>query len=158
MELPGFFNKVYYVDEIKDNGWLSQFETAADICRAPSRWVATELWNGSKVYEMDLDFHEPRNESQTEGIRKVIRVVLGLILAIPGQLLAIPLMGIAFLSEEIRLKHKVMVVELSKEEADKLQELITQRVNLAKEKQGCEPISCLLVSICLLLCCLVCKK
>lgn len=132
MKLHGFFDKVYFSSENLDSGWLSKFEAAADVCRAPSRWVANELWNGGIVYKIYIqlgDFVDiyKENQPQSEGIKKVIRVVVGLILAIPGQLLALPLMGIAFFSEEIRLKHKLAVVDLSDEEFDKLERLIEER-------------------------------
>lgn len=139
MGFSGFFNRVDYQPNQIDNGWLSKFETAADICRTPSQWIATELWNGGRRYELLVGgayedvvgvYVAKSPLPQSEGIKKVICIAFGIILAIPGQLLAIPLMGIAFTSEEIRLKHKASsVAQLADDEETKLQDLIEERRN-----------------------------
>lgn len=161
-----FFSTVQYEQELADDSWLSKFESAADVCRAPSRWVAHECWGEGKKYI--VTYHSDPTEfvnheidqKTSSGIQKVLRIVIGLILSVPGQIVAIPLMAIAYCSEETRLKHKTTVVKLTDEEKGKLAELIQKRQILARERQGCEPFSivCLLCSICCLLCCLVCKR
>lgn len=158
-----FFTHVEYSPELRDNGWFSQAEKFASICRGPSRWLAGELWSGGKKFEIknvnenniELEDISPK---ASHGIQKVLRIVIGFFLSIPGELLALPFMALAFVSEEIRLKHTVTCRELSKEEKLRLNELIEERQKLAKERQG-EPITCsILCSICCLLCCLVCAK
>lgn len=158
----GIFNTVQYYSEIQDDGWSSYAESAANVCRAPGRWLAAEFWGGGKSYvvtrsdKIDNCFNVNEAKlAQSEGWRKVARIVMGLALSIPGEILAIPLMGFAFTSEEIKLKHKVTVTQLTQEESARLASLIDERQKLAKERQGCEPISCcLLFSICYLLCCI----
>jgi hypothetical protein len=165
-----FFNTVQYDADFEDNSWLSKVEAAADVCRAPSQWLAAELWSGGKKYIVtkpdsnkmsDFDDGVCCNEVKpkvTQGMQKVIRIGLGLFLSLPGQILALPLMGIAYAaSKEIFLKHKISVRKLSEEEQKELVELIQKRQELAKERQGCEP-NCLLCTICCLLCYLVCSK
>lgn len=170
----GFFNTVQYDSDLQDDSVFSRLEAAADVCRAPSRWVATEIWSGGKTYtihhikeddEIQQDGEnqnlncEATDSKSMQGIQKVVRILAGLILSLPGQVLALALMGAAFIgSEEIRLKHKMSVRTLSEEERQKVEELIQKRQELAKERQGCEPVSCILCSICCLLCCLVCQK
>lgn len=164
----GIFNTVQYDSDIKDESFFSKLEAAADVCRAPSRWVASEIWGGGKTHmishinqddeNQDLVCEEIDSKSM-QGMHKVIRIVVGLILSLPGQALALPLTGAAIIgSEEIWLKHTMSVRTLSDEEQQKLEELIQKRQELAKDRQGCEPISCLLCSICCLLCCLVCRQ
>jgi hypothetical protein len=162
----GFFHHVQYAKEFKDDSWSSQLEDAAQVCRAPSRWVA-ELWGEGKKYKVTFydadtltdDIHLIEVQPKvSEGIQKVIRTVLGILFAVPGQIAALPLMGLAYLNEEIRLKHQVAVRTMTDEDNKKLAEMIQKRLELAKERQGCEPISCLLFSICCLLCCLMCSK
>lgn len=159
-----FFNTAQYESGVEDDTWLSKFEAAADVCRAPSRWLAGELWSGGKTYEVTRRFHpvdfeaEEVDQNDSEGFQKVMRIVMGLIFSLPGQIAAIPLMAIAYCSEEIRLKHKVTVVELSDEEKKKLADLISEREKLTAERQGCEPVSCILLTICYLLCHLACKE
>ncbi len=160
----GFLNTIQYAPEFKDESWLSQFEVAADVCRAPTRWIAAEFWNGGKQYfvtrldgQQNLSVQEIETKV-TQGFQKVARIFIGIILFIPGQILAVPLMSIAYVSDEIRLKHKISVRELSDSEKQELDGLIQKRQELAKERQGCEPVTCILFSICCLLCCLVCRK
>lgn len=169
VDTMGFFKTVQYAQELEDDSWLSKFEAAADVCRAPYRWLESE-WNSEngKKYLMTCydaqgllsdELHVKEVGSKiTQGIQKVMRVVAGLLFSLPGQIVAIPLMAVAYSSEEIRLKHKIAVRNLSDDEKQKLEELIDKRQELAKERQGCEPVSCLLFSICCLLCYLVCKK
>lgn len=174
--MNGFFSTVQYASGLESDSWLSKFENAADVCRSPSRWFAGELWGGGKKYEFKILMLQtvggaelsPSARSMiclsaiktkaAQGMQKVLRIIVGLLLSLPGQIAAIPLMAIAYVSQEIRLKHKAVVRPLSPEETQKLKELIAERQKLAKERQGCEAISCLLLSICCLLCCLVCKK
>jgi hypothetical protein len=158
----GFFSTVYYGQGLEDNSCCSYAETIADVCRAPSRWVASDLFGTEKTY-MIISYNENEVEvlvpnNNTEGWRKVLRVIVGLIFSIPGALMAVPFMALAYASEEIRLKHRVVANELTPEETKRLKELIDERQRLAKERQGCEPVSCLLFSICCLLCCMVCCR
>lgn len=159
----GFFNTVQYDSDLKDDSWFSKFENAADVCRAPARWFATEAWGGGKTYTVNViddkgEFACEEVESKAaQGAQKAIRIGLGVLLGIVGQVLALALMGVAFISEEIRLKHKISVRTLSDDEQQKLNDFVNKRQELAKERQGCEPVSCLLCSICCLLCCLVLK-
>ncbi len=159
----GFFNSVSYAPSILDDSWYSQAEALADVCRGPRRWLAGELWNGGEKYQItevsteNIDIEEVLT-IQSQGIQKVLRVVIGLLLSIPGEAVAAFFMAFAFTNEEIRLKHKVTVRELSADEKQKLTDLIEERQKLARERQG-EPITCsILCSICCLLCCLVCFK
>ena len=157
----GFFNTVTYSRNLEDNSWFAKAESLADACRAPSKWVAAEIWGGGKTYRVS-DFNRSlniaeRNTPTSEGlIGKIVRIAAGVILAVPGYLLSIPLMSSAFLSEEIRLKHAWSSRRLSEQEHSKLSQLIDERKKVSKEQQGCEPISCMLVSIVCLMCCLVC--
>jgi hypothetical protein len=157
----GFFSTVEYAPNLADNSWCSKAEKVADVCRAPGNWVA-ELWAGGKKHEITVvskdEGRATIKDNKSEGLRKVIRVIVGLVLSIPGQLLAVPFMGIAFISDEIRLKHTVAHRNLNAAEMEKLAELIAKRQELAKSKQGCEPISCFLFSIVCLLCCICCQN
>jgi hypothetical protein len=160
----GFFNRVEYNDkEMQNDNWFSKAEKAAQILRAPSHWLAAEVWYATtymiypNVNTSTFDKFE-RDDNVVGVMRKIIRVVVGIILSIPGQILALPLMAIAYRDEEIRLKRKVSVQSLSEEEANRLGELLEARQKLEEEKKG-EPITCsILYSICYMLCCLVCKK
>lgn len=171
------FNTVQYHPALKDDSWIGKLEAAADVCRGPSRWVAAEFFGWGKTYivgymlppkagedekvENVLNFgvQEEEDLPVVTGMQKAMRIALGIILSVPGQILAVPLTAIIYCcSEEIRLKHTIAVRKLSDEEQQKLAELIMKRQELAKERQGCEPISCALWTICSLLCYLVCCK
>lgn len=156
---------VQYDPEYKDNSWYSLAEEAADICRAPCQWVESELRSGGKKYVLtksddNLFKAEEVETNCTRGIQKVLRIVIGSLLSLPGKALAVPLMAYAFSSEEIRLKHQIVCRELTSEEQKKLIDLIEERQRLAKERQGCDPIisPCILASICCMLCCIICCK
>lgn len=156
-----FFSTVQYGPSLKDDSWTSYAEAAADFCRAPGRWVAAELWDGGKkkvITALDqnrVDVEEKTPEAT--GFKRAVRFIIGIATCVFGNLLALPLMAFAYLNEEIRLKHQAVHMKTSPETLKRLNELVEERQRLAKERQGCEPISCLLVSICCLLCCLVCR-
>jgi len=162
----GFFSTVNYVSAWKDNSWLSKFEDAANVCRAPSRWIASELTpQYSKVYEVSIIHGLLSQQSEptkaVTGALRVARAVLGVLFSIPGQIVAIPLMAVAFCSQEIRFKHKYAAKQLSDLDEMYLKNWITERKKLADEKKGCEAVTCFLCSMCTivsLLCCIAFKK
>ena len=73
-----FFSTVLYSPELIDNSWTSYAEAAADLCRAPGRWVAAELWEGGKkvvitsTWKDDVIFEEKSSES--EGFNRIVRM------------------------------------------------------------------------------------
>jgi hypothetical protein len=151
------FNNVQYAPGLKDDTWFGLAEEAAHVCKAPARWLEGELFGANKKYVIKpCDDGSYRKEevvvSSSDGIRKVCRLGVGILFSSFGDALAVPFILFALNSQEIRLKHR----QLSEDEQKQLTELIDKRLTLAKERQGCEPISCLLLSICCLLCCLVC--
>lgn len=161
------YSTVEYAPELVDDSWTSYAEAAADVCRAPGRWVAAELWGGGKKVVITSTWNDEvyfdEKSSDAESFKRVVRFVAGLALSVFGNLLAIPFMAVAYLNEEIRLKHRVVYqmqndLKVAPEDYARLNELVEERQRLAKERQGCEPISCLLLSICCMLCYLVCKS
>lgn len=141
----GFFNTVNYSNDPsnripQDNSWYAKAESLADACRAPGRWVAAEVWDGGVTYSvggfMGVNAKSEYTPLADGCIEKMVRVALGVLLAIPGFLLSIPLMSLAFLSEEIRLKHSVSVRDLMGEEGSRFITLINKRQALAEEKKA----------------------
>ena len=109
-------------------------------------------------YQTD-EIHRPKDDC----LKRTIRVIIGVVVCLFGNLLAIPLMASAYSNEEIRLKHKLAIqnlknISLKRAETDQFQKLIEERQRLVKERQGCEPMSCILLSICCMLCILVCRQ
>lgn len=159
----GFFSNVQYGPKIASNGWLNLAEEAANVCRAPRRWLSADLLGAQKHWVV-MGCSKDQLEKQemapdvSQGIRKVIRVVLSLFLALPGELAGAFFMAIAYINPEIRLKHQAAVRDLTVEERQKLADFIQARQKLAEERQGCDPITCLLCSICCMMCSLVSKK
>ncbi|MCE2982050.1 MAG: hypothetical protein LW832_00650 [Parachlamydia sp.] len=164
----GFFTTVNYpYNESKNKNLYEMAEQAAHVLRTPSKWLAADLFRQNTSYEVSLERNGLGNDllcltadtSEVHGFKKALRTIVSLATFVFGELLAAPLMSIAFQSEEIRLKHKYAVSLLTDEQYDRLKELISARQNLENERQGCEPVSiCLLSSICCLLCCLVCCR
>lgn len=160
MQTMGFFNTVHNVG-FKDNSAFGWAERIANVCRAPRRWLAADLGIGSKEYSVTLVKDELKlgeNETfRSQRLRKVVRLIVGVILSIPGEMIASSLMAAAFFSPEIRFKHKFSTYKMDDQDYEKMKQMINERQKLAKERQGCEPFSCSLVTIICLLCCLVCK-
>lgn len=139
----GFFNFVKYDStQIRpDDSIYGIFESVADCYRAPSRWVFTELWGGTKKYKITLN---PTRENplscqenyipSLKGFQKVVRIIVGLVFGLFGQMLAFSFMAVAFISEEVRLKHKFSVSPLSKHEAEKLNGFISERQKIFDKK------------------------
>lgn len=161
----GFFSKVEYnTPELQDNSWTSKCENIADVLRAPRRWLAGDCFGAGKTFiviKEGLGFDD-QHSKEVKVFQKIIRDVIAIVTFIFGELFALPFMAVAFLNKEIRLKHAIAVRNLTEEEKKELQDLINQRLELAKDKQGCEPVTGLglsfLCSITCLLCCVVCRK
>ncbi|MGA8164691.1 MAG: hypothetical protein WB791_06660 [Waddliaceae bacterium] len=158
-----FFSTVHYAPLLQDKGWVAKAEAAADVCRAPARWICSEfqvLDKGRVYYYIEnLDSSitaEERESKPTKGMRKAMRIMAGILLSIPGQLLGSALMGIAFTSKEIRLKHQTVSTLSTKEKKEELQRFVDERRRVANEQQGCDSISCSLCTIICLLCYIAC--
>lgn len=155
-----FFNTVHYVG-IKDSSIFGKFEQAANVCRAPRRWLAADLGlvSGSKVYTVGLInvnlFLQTNETSESQGIKRVVRLIISLFLSIPGEILGLTLMSAAYLSREIRLKHAISQRKLSPVELTELKTVLEQRHQLSKERQGRDEDGCatLLCCLCLTLIC-----
>ncbi len=155
----GFFRIV----EDEDNhgeSFTQNCQNWANICRAPRRWLYEEF-TGRGAIELSVNTERPdyvvaqfaEVEKPSQGLRKAARVVAGLGLFLFGELLALPLMGCAYLSKEIRLKQIGTLRTLSAEEIVELKKLVDDRRSLAAQRQGCDPVSCSIVSS---LCSIVC--
>lgn len=153
--IRGFFNTVQYDSNLIDNSFASLMENVADKCRAPCRWIArTEPYI---LYENWICGALVRRKEPTNW-KRVVTVVVGLILAVPGQVLGTFAMAAAYgLSKEIRLKHAISVRKLTRLEAIEIRDLIIARQASATKTEKCDPISCLLCSILCCLCVLSCK-
>lgn len=157
------FNTVQYSPELADDSWTSYAEAMGDICQAPGRWFAAEVWGGGKKYLVTQCSKEQCTSQEVvsakgDRTRHIVRLCVGATLSIFGQLLALPLKGFAYTNAEIRLKHQVAYRPLTADERQQLADMIRTRQTLAKERQGCTVvIGCALCSICSLLCSLVCK-
>lgn len=150
-----------------DTSIYAKSESIANVLRAPGRWFAAQCWNGGKM--ICITNKNPNSNESSSLVRysqgtdpkttmqKILRLLVGAVLSIPGHALAIPFMSFALISQEIRLKHQFSVRDLTKEENEQLKALIEERKSRANQKQGCEPITCILCSICCLLCTLVCR-
>lgn len=165
-----------YSDDINNDGadtsLAKSFENLANTLRKPSQWInATWLkTNNYKIYPQFQSINaggaflgfvgEPRAVTfDPNWIKTALRIIAGVILAIPGQVFGALAMGVAYsLSKEIRLKHSASAYTLSTDEKKTLKSLIKQRQGLAKTQEKCEPISCILCSILCALLVIVCKK
>ena len=136
-----FFSTVLYSPELIDNSWTSYAEAAADLCRAPGRWVAAQLWEGGKkvvitsTWKDDVIFEEKSSES--EGFNRIVRCIAGIALCLFGSLLAVPFMAVAYLNEEISLKHRLIyqklnALKVAPADYERLNELVEERQRLAK--------------------------
>ncbi|MBA3722579.1 MAG: hypothetical protein H0W88_09285 [Parachlamydiaceae bacterium] len=157
-----FFNTVRYSPELVDNSFFSKCDAAADVTSAPMRWLATDLFGGIKTYTVSKKlivsgFNVKEEDVKAAGIfQRIIRFPLSLLLSLPSVILTAAIRGVAYINPEIRLKHKISSVALSEDESKELSKLIKNRQKL--EKQGCEPVSCsILSSICYLLFCIAIK-
>ena len=87
-----FFSTVQYSPELIDNSWTGYAESAADVCRAPGRWIAAELWDEGKqvvitsTWNDDVIFEE--KSSKAEGLIRIVRFIAGIALCVFGNLLA----------------------------------------------------------------------
>lgn len=144
----GFFSAIQYAPQIKSNpSFLTYAENAADFCRAPVRWVS-EIWGGGQKYVIPMTGRLEIIPNESKGLQKLVRLVLGAILCIPGFIAGAAFMGIAYINEEIRLKHKCVTVNMTQEESARLRQLVEER-NATPERKGCDPITC---SLCSLVC------
>lgn len=146
----GFFCTVNYT-KFPDKSIYGYAESCADTLRTPSRWVGS-LFGFGKVSCVNQNARVIHDCEFKNTFQKVALVALGVFLAVPGQVLAIPLMGFAYLSEEIRLKHKYAVKTLEPAEYNKMKELQQARQKLTGEKKECEPVTCILLSVCCMFC------
>lgn len=122
-----------------------------------------DLEGGKKIVITRWDANEQKvisSHTIGNGLQKVIRVIVGLISSLPGQLVSLPFMAFAYTNEEIRLKHHVGCLKLSVQQKDRLAELIEARQTLERERQGSDPVftPSILCCICCLLCCFVCCR
>lgn len=135
-----FFTTVQYTNEhtagLINKSVTGYAERIADLCRLPGNMAAAELWGGGKKYQITLINGRIAcrvgSMIPKEGLTKALRIVLGVTVGAFGQLLALPLMALAFTNEEIRLKHRV--INPSEEGGDRLRELIRARLDLAAQK------------------------
>lgn len=160
--LDGFNTNVQYIPSQVDNrnNVFAWAETAADVCRTPGRWLASTLWDGGRKVTVAKDdgiIEGDNKEAKLGCVMKTIRTLVGLVLFIPGEIMGAKLMAFAFLSEEIRLKHKMAVTPLTQEQKERLQQLVNERQVLASEKKECDPISCVLCTMLCLLCVIASK-
>lgn len=147
---------VEYTPEFRDNSWASYVEKAANICHAPGRWLADGIWGTPKKVVSIRDYALLEiEEIKYPETGRVLRLALGILFCIPGTLLTIPLKAIALQNEEIGLKHKVVLMNYTKDEKNRLLDLVKERKSLSQNQQKCEPLSCSLCSICCMLCFLV---
>lgn len=162
----GFFSYVQW-DAGGYKNWFDQAEVVADVCRGPRRWLETELFGKDECFIILANSclkgalpHSSKCHTLSDKFRKVSRVALGIFLAVPGEILALLFMGFAFFSQEIRLKHKFVSLGLSEEEKEILKKFIAERKSTLSQEKQREPLTmtCLLLSICCLLCCLVCRQ
>lgn len=152
-----FFNTVYNAG-IKDDSWYGMAEAAANVLRAPRRWLIADLGLNFKIYTVNI--HGVIDSIRTnacQGIKKIIRVIVSLVLVIPGEFLAASFMAAAYLSPEIRLKHTATVRKLTDLESSELTKMIQERQRLEKERQG-EPVTCWLATVICLSCTVLCCK
>lgn len=161
-----FFNTIHNHADIADKSWAGYFESLANGCRAPAQWVSAELCNSGvrKAYEfrnINVMAEYSSDQFQRDSCcLRVARTVIGLIVCSFTYLLSMPLMGLAYTSQEIRLKHALSVRILSVEEEAQLRELVEARQSLQAQRLGCDGglSAVILGSICCLLCTLVCCK
>lgn len=127
-----FFTVEYDQNITKDNSWAARAEWVADQCREPGRWVA-QLWGGGIKYKLQPDDEYGVMSNRTypayfKGWEAIARVVVGVVVGIFGEILALPFMGFALCaSKEIRLKHKFITCGLSEEEQKNLMDIIKTR-------------------------------
>jgi hypothetical protein len=139
----GFLNSVQYEKGLPEmNSICGYLEKAADFCRKPGMWFASEVWDGGKkieiiqdTEELDLAVKKTSNRSNNP-LLKVVRIIVGIVLGIPGAIVGGILMALAYISEEVRLKHKVsnLKEEMSPEDHEKLMDFMKSRQQ--REKSG----------------------
>lgn len=153
--------RVEYHPNLRGDCFFNQAESLADKCRAPVEWVKTELGFNSrkriitKVSESNIESIEVASK-QCKGVQKLSRIVCGCFLSIPGIVAAVPLRVIASFSEEVCLKRQIKKEELSPENRKRLSDLIARRQTLEDIRKECEPVTCILCMICMLIFCQVC--
>jgi hypothetical protein len=114
----GFFSSVQYINIAPasiEEGCADTFEEMADVFLAPYRWLAQHFWDGGKSYQLEYIQAEKnwkvieKKSISTEHptIHKVARVFFGCLLLLPGLILGTLAMGLAYISDEVRAKHRV---------------------------------------------------
>lgn len=98
-----------------DSEIFNFFEGMADVCRTGSRWVCSDLFNIQREYNTEVTLRPHFNPTiykkpteiklSQQLIHKIIRVIIGLIVAIPGEIAGSCFMVLAYLNKSIRAKH-----------------------------------------------------
>ncbi len=95
-----------------ESDFCSECEEIANACRAPFRWIAWHFWKGGESYTLSINEKKEcvrtLNKQPTGTVLKVARIFFGIIFAVPGQILGCLFMGLAYLSEEIQVKHRIV--------------------------------------------------
>lgn len=162
--IKAFFSTVQYNEDLADNSWGSWAENIADKCRVPVQWVTVEFKGGTRYkfkQATGSGDYFPRREDPAvlTGYRRVLRIIAGLVLAIPGAIFGAIAMGVAYgINKEISLKHRYALGALSPQEMSELGSLIQERRLLATKKEECNPITCFFGTIICMLCYLICRQ
>lgn len=153
------YNTVKYASSLENPSWTDLANLAdsiAHVCQTPARWLTNGKQYIIRINNKKLSICEIVGENFTlTPTQRVIRTVIGLLFAIPGQAIAIPLMFLATYKEEYALKQK-FVTGLTQEEKEKLKELIDERKKVSDSRQGCDPVTCSIFLMTSFLCSIVC--
>ena len=106
------------------NELFDYFEAAADICRTPSRWI-TSLANVQREYNAEITNSLATNTSGNPYIQvganykelklsgniihKIMRIAIGVILAIPGEVIGSLFMAVAYCGSVVRAKRTKLI-------------------------------------------------
>lgn len=154
--MSSFFSTVHNVG-FSDKSPFGYAESAANICRAPRRWFLTDCGFANKEHYVSLVNGQLETSSKetakSKGLQKVIRMIFSAVFIIPGEMFGTSLMSAAYLSSRVRQKHAFTEKQLNTQEQAELKKKLEESKKLSDQRQGCEPISCLLCSILFTLCC-----
>lgn len=154
------YNRIEYHQTQEDKTtWTGYADELANSCLAPVQWLfGCKKFTYLQFPDANINFNFSASDNEHTPFMSIVSKIAGVILFIPGFLLSIPLKAFAQTSEEIYLKHKIILRNSTEEEIAKLQELIQQRRDLQDDRDGCEPISCLLLTIVCTLCIIMQKS
>ena len=109
--VTGFFSTVEYgFNAQPDNSIYGKLERSADFLRKPRNWVLAELGISRQVHTIFLEDTEDsfKGPGRAAGIvPKFLRIVIGIVaFALGSEIFATVLMGLAYISKEVRDKHR----------------------------------------------------